>query len=1017
METEIKQLRSQLQSLQNDYATLEQENKSLKQGIKPSTQRLSAEFWSDVKTKLRNDTDGVKSLIKNKAITIYDVDHDGHSLLTNAAYFGNYEITQLCINLGADLQHQTKKGRTALDQSRRGVVSHHVEQLLLLREMEAHIGERIKNISCSINKQKGIIENILNGLLLIGQQSKEIFLKSINEVIINIINKKQVFSDDMLNLCWKIAEMNGDPLQSELWHAIKSTCQQIISKKNKRDWYWMKHCLMISNIWYYRVQSIANIKMEQKHDNDDSNEQKSIDKTYLYYFLLDLVNKESKNQLDKLDQNITKQTLNNEVLWNNLINFKLEPYQLIELQTDQHPRQDNIPNGIVAGYTKEQLNQNGTNHSFEGVSFYDHQQYLCNLLLLAQTVDAEFQKSIQKTFNVNKRTNIGRINVNEQKHNDDIDGNNIIEYKGGPVKLLERARAKAINEYTEEDFPTSSCVLDFNRCSLVFKDIKSLLNGLDLFIKKVTSYQSGCVIGIVRLKNGFTEYAKIGPRYADIKVNVLIKGKYHNIVGEVQFLITTMVNFKKSAHNLYSISREEEFVSKSVTKILPSLLDITKQLKVSASLGNINGILQTMVDTNKSLNDIKIVDKQTNESILISICQSGNLRAFQFIGSLMDKQEFTNYLFNDTGSTSTPIEWAVGSGHQLLLKNIFQHKTVKQKYQDMSWIYRAIYVAFVHCNNPDAIDLVMKELGLTNNEKVLSIINNQYSEKSVVHKFHQGKIVIHCVMENNLTILKKLNKLIGLHAFSKHALMIDSHNMNAMEAAIARHKLQTVKYLFNIKQVKVAYVSENMDAKLRIYRLLYWIFGRCDNQDITKYVLNQIGAAKGIIENVLQQDYPKVTQRFEEGCPEYHNHNIIGEIISESSNALRTLKKFAFLIADKVFEESVLQSDGYNVNGLERAIMRNDLDVMMYLMGFIGIKKECINNIEIKWRIVFWLCNKGQKDMIKYILSVLNLNDKSVDELMAYKCLKPDNMTRFDTNCCKYWNEILLQEQVRKLFI
>merc|ERR1712087_524814 len=121
-------------------------------------------------------------------------------------------------------------------------------------------------------------------------------------------------------------------------------------------------------------------------------------------------------------------------------------------------------------------------------------------------------------------------------------------------------------------YPASACVLDLNRCALIFDDISSLLRGLQLFVNKVKYYQSGNIIAIARDKNGFFEYVKT-PQYTDIKLNVVIKGKHNSIIGEVQFLLRAMKDYKDKAHNLYSIQRKEEIIKESVSKTLPILLD------------------------------------------------------------------------------------------------------------------------------------------------------------------------------------------------------------------------------------------------------------------------------------------------------------------------------------------------------------------------------------------------------------------------------------------------------------
>ena len=67
---------------------------------KEKKSRYSADFWVDVGDKLKNDTDAIKELIKNKTITNEDVDPDGYSLLNLAAYYGlntlSHPYRQVC---------------------------------------------------------------------------------------------------------------------------------------------------------------------------------------------------------------------------------------------------------------------------------------------------------------------------------------------------------------------------------------------------------------------------------------------------------------------------------------------------------------------------------------------------------------------------------------------------------------------------------------------------------------------------------------------------------------------------------------------------------------------------------------------------------------------------------------------------------------------------------------------------------------------------------------------------------
>eukprot|EP01084_Bolivina_argentea_P150794 263302_1 len=164
-----------------------------------------------------------------------------------------------------------------------------------------------------------------------------------------------------------------------------------------------------------------------------------------------------------------------------------------------------------------------------------------------------------------------------------------------------------MGDYANEAYPGSACVLDFNRCALIFNDISTLLRALQLFVNKVKYYKSGAIIGIARCKNGFIEYVQ-NTQYSDVKLNVIIKGEHHNIIGEVQFLLNTMKLFKDKAHRLYAIQRQEETMESSVRHFLPVLLNDHKQLFNAGCKGDVKALCDLMVIHNFSIQDIVVCE-------------------------------------------------------------------------------------------------------------------------------------------------------------------------------------------------------------------------------------------------------------------------------------------------------------------------------------------------------------------------------------------------------------------------
>ena len=253
MEAEVERLKSELKQIKSEKSSLQTELDALKSKLSSTdnaTKTIRPKgFWDDIHSKLIEDPDSVKTLIKEGKVNVHESGdvYAESNLLQLSAWSGAYEIAELCINLGADLQFKNKNGRTARMEAKTNN-NDHIEQLLLLKETKSNIGDRIKYISQSILKQNGVIQSIMSELALIGETSKDLFVKILKEIMINLITKKLVFSDDLLNLCWKLESEKGDPLDSELWVTIRKTCAEIINGDSVRDWFWMKQCLLPSNV-------------------------------------------------------------------------------------------------------------------------------------------------------------------------------------------------------------------------------------------------------------------------------------------------------------------------------------------------------------------------------------------------------------------------------------------------------------------------------------------------------------------------------------------------------------------------------------------------------------------------------------------------------------------------------------------------------------------------------------------------------------------------------------------------
>lgn len=260
---EIESLRSKLKQLQQEKDFLQQNNTSVHRELnavkkeleafkkenksKQSSGRHSDEFWEDIGHKLRTDTDAIKELIKNGTITKDDHDNTTN-LLHYAAHHGNYEIAKLCINKGYDLKAKIDDKWTALDYANfEG--KHDIAQLLMLSEIEGNIGERIKEKAKILNRERGNMQNIINGLERIGKQTAKMWKDTTIEMMTNCIQNKECFDDIFLSLCYEFIGF-ADFEKSELFKAIIATSDDVIKNGNKTNWFWFKEVMLASNVMF-----------------------------------------------------------------------------------------------------------------------------------------------------------------------------------------------------------------------------------------------------------------------------------------------------------------------------------------------------------------------------------------------------------------------------------------------------------------------------------------------------------------------------------------------------------------------------------------------------------------------------------------------------------------------------------------------------------------------------------------------------------------------------------------------
>eukprot|EP01083_Nonionella_stella_P041785 113140_1 len=255
--------------LEQTIIDLKKENELLrKQQTSPQQIQHDDAFWREIGAKLieNTETDFIKSLLRSGKMTVFDEIHSSKkTLLIMAARYGNYEIAQLALNLGANIDHRDSDHCTALDHAKEQN-QHHIVQLLTLNKMEANVSKRVTDTAQNINKQNGIIETMTKHINYL--KNKKMFIDTLTDMMTKIITHKECFDDALLVM---VLRLQSNPPCSTIYKTLISVCTEIIHGNNKIDWYWFKCFIIPSKVWY------------ETYNTDH----------HQYFDLLDIVNKKS----------------------------------------------------------------------------------------------------------------------------------------------------------------------------------------------------------------------------------------------------------------------------------------------------------------------------------------------------------------------------------------------------------------------------------------------------------------------------------------------------------------------------------------------------------------------------------------------------------------------------------------------------------------------------------------------------------------------------------------------------
>eukprot|EP01083_Nonionella_stella_P008549 24673_1 len=176
-----------------------------------------------------------------------------------------------------------------------------------------------------------------------------------------------------------------------------------------------------------------------------------------------------------------------------------------------------------------------------------------------------------------------------------------------------------------------------------------------------------------------------------------------------------MEAFKKRAHNLYSIEREEEFMQQTAFKVLPLLLDGDKQRLTMATLGDAKGLQRWMIFRNKNAQDVL-----PGIDTLKLALQSGNMRCLKWMTS------FKKQIVDEDGESLSEV---IQYGYLPIIKQLINTPRVLELCKN-DWKQKIVERMFKYCPNMKVVDYVLDVLGVSS-EDIIKILSGSKSGSDV----------------------------------------------------------------------------------------------------------------------------------------------------------------------------------------------------------------------------------------------------------------------------------------------
>eukprot|EP01084_Bolivina_argentea_P136564 240508_1 len=670
----------------------------------------------------QNDDKYILDSIYSGQLSVHFNENTGNkSLLILACEYGRFDIIKTCINLGANIDYETKKGETAFTAARSvkaGASNNEIREYLLLQKMSG--GDAVEIIN---DCEKIQIENqILTSFLAEVNTDDNEFKQKLVNIITNMIVNKRPINSFLVNLSMTLNS-------TKTWQIINSFMTNTI--KNTSDslsWFYMTTYLLNNNSFLFKKYKLSQDETESKSDNFIEKEISDMSTDELTYLFSDIYIPQFKKFRDDIEINknliangLKIERINGNVIakWLStdnkflaiddfLISTGLDMFQsehFARFLVNEKFKKENLNKKykvpILSKYeygfdtiASESNEESQTQSKISLKQYFDNEEKSNNSNwnylktygkgdsisndarqdMLKFGVKTQYSrdaiiKKVTPSFNALKFYNLNiylnklmlRSAMLNNKFQSDVrrifNNRKGVIYRAGPLKNIQRCKSKCETDYCDENWPQSACLKDIVRCTITVDNIDILIDNVKYFENFLQSESN---------KTCLKEILRIKNGFINYDNNApeYTDVKYNiRINFENQELICEIqMLLKKMAKFKQKAHKYYNIIRRqeyfdNLKKVIPLKTNVDKQLIIFSTNGNHKGILNILIHKNINNYSACIKEFAQFDIAVTEIFKHGHIRCLKIFVKLCENDKDLKRLFLEELNT---YDWRQG---------------------------------------------------------------------------------------------------------------------------------------------------------------------------------------------------------------------------------------------------------------------------------------------------------------------------------------------------------------------